>query len=619
MHPAKLRRLFIRFFNRKTGVIAPTPETIATSVRRIVEQHPALPDFSSFNVEAEAVSALLDHASQVRAALALNLLYLRAVNDIAVFPTLQTFAHDVFQHPNGDMDFERLSAQIDSTLRTASVAKIAARHPRFAQILDEMIGAPELFRSLTRFLDRIFGFVETATRKNFDERSYLLANPDITAAVSRGEIGSGRAHFLAHGEKEGRAQRKCGPRPGEAESEFIYPVAFCRHQASSTRVGALLARAPVDHEALLSAPLDGSFSLSLVTAREEHDASPSFLVEKTSGERSANSKELRDKPAWIAPPIYLAAFGDACADVENGVVTFDHDKVWGDSCFATIMSPGGRRRAPDVFPLAGRFAWVRRPDREATLRADVPLMLCATWASRSNYGHWLMNSLLSVYMVLDDLKADRLKLLCSTLSDRQRAEIHALGAPAQALVESDARYVRCERLIYPSPLATFANMTPSAVSVEFFDFLKERFRTPGQRLAPEYIFLSRLGFPSGRRMSNEKELAAALEKVGFCTAQTHELTLAEQIHLMSNAKLAIGQFGAALWNIPFMPRGARCIEIATSNYLSNEYLHVARLCGLEFARMTVGASLPEDRAYAGESFVFEAPIDEIVAFAVSLM
>jgi len=619
MRITNLPRIFNQWFGQGRPVDAPTPEAVARSIGRIVEQSPATPDLSQFHLDAEAVSALLAHASRVRAALALNLLHLRAMNDIAVFPALKAFAGDAFQHPDGDMDFNRLLTRVESSLQSGKVGTIASRHPRFAQVLDDMIGAPALFDTLTLFMDRAFGFVEVATRENYNEQSYLMANPDVAAAFSRGEIASGRAHFLAHGEKEGRTQRNLGPKPGEAERELIYPIAFRRHETSSAGVGAVAAGPRVERDALLAAPLDGPFAISLVTAREEHDASASFLTEKAIGKGSAKSDALRDNLTWVAPPIYLAAFGDACADVENGVVTFDRDRAWGDSCFTTILSAGGRRRAPDMFPLAGRYARVRRASDEETLRADVPLMLCCSWASRCNYGHWLMNSLLSVYLVIDELKSGRLKLLCPVLTDRQRNEILAMGTPAEAIVESGARYVRCGRLIYPSPLATLANMSPSAISVEFLHFLEERLGTPKQGPAPEYIFLSRMGFPSGRRMSNERELAAALEKIGFVTALTHEMTLAEQIRFMSNAKLAVGQFGAALWNIPFMPRGGRVVEIATSNYLSNEYLHIARLCRHEFARVTIDASSPENRAYEGESFAFEAPVEEIVALARSLM
>ena len=48
---------------------------------------------------------------------------------------------------------------------------------------------------------------EATTDENFDEARYLRANPDVAAAVARGECPSARAHFEAFGRAEGRRQR----------------------------------------------------------------------------------------------------------------------------------------------------------------------------------------------------------------------------------------------------------------------------------------------------------------------------------------------------------------------------------------------------------------------------
>lgn len=45
---------------------------------------------------------------------------------------------------------------------------------------------------------------EVATDQNFEEKAYLRANPDVAKAVSRGSIGSGRAHFDIFGKNENR-------------------------------------------------------------------------------------------------------------------------------------------------------------------------------------------------------------------------------------------------------------------------------------------------------------------------------------------------------------------------------------------------------------------------------
>lgn len=48
---------------------------------------------------------------------------------------------------------------------------------------------------------------EIATESNFNEAAYLIANPDVAAAVKAGTMKSGRTHFNLFGKKEGRKQR----------------------------------------------------------------------------------------------------------------------------------------------------------------------------------------------------------------------------------------------------------------------------------------------------------------------------------------------------------------------------------------------------------------------------
>ena len=45
------------------------------------------------------------------------------------------------------------------------------------------------------------------TEETFEEEGYLIANPDVAAAVKRGHMKSGRYHFRIYGRAEGRLMR----------------------------------------------------------------------------------------------------------------------------------------------------------------------------------------------------------------------------------------------------------------------------------------------------------------------------------------------------------------------------------------------------------------------------
>ncbi|QGM99118.1 glycosyltransferase family 61 protein [Methylocystis parvus] len=559
----------------------------------------------SFSPEENALGAS-SLASLSRAALALNLLRLRAARDIAAVPVLNGFLRRAFSTE----DYWRVAAAFDKGLREKSQAIAQSGSPDLKRRVDEALNANFLFREIEGALDQALGAIETPTDETFDEAGYLAANPDVAAAVAQGGAASGRKHWRAHGQAEGRLQRRYGKRNA---ASLVYPLRFVRDPNSNAPVGEL---EPAER---IATPQKAPYVLLPLSQAEEHDATPSFSLETSLGRDSPDFSRLLGQCAWAAPPLYIAAFEDACVDVVNGLVTFDGGKVWGDSAFATILSPGAEGRAPDIFRLGDRYAW----RRDSSLLEEAPpgaaLMLCTSWASRANYGHWLMNSLFSVYLVLDSVRDGRLKLLCPPLDDRQKRDLATLGAPPEAIVETKARYVRGKRLLYPSPLCTFANTKPPARAAEFLDFVKRRFAPRMISGGPEYVFLSRQGFPSARRMTNETALAEALRRAGFHVARPHEMPLGEQIALMSNAKVAIGQFGAALWNTPFMPEGANVVEIATSNYVSNEYLYISHLTGHRLHRVMIDASATPGRAYHGDHFEFEAPVESIVALARSLM
>jgi hypothetical protein len=65
--------------------------------------------------------------------------------------------------------------------------------------------AEKAFDELADFVDADENGVLMPRRHLFDEERYLAANPDVAAAMVRGDIASARGHWLAHGKSEGRA------------------------------------------------------------------------------------------------------------------------------------------------------------------------------------------------------------------------------------------------------------------------------------------------------------------------------------------------------------------------------------------------------------------------------
>jgi capsular polysaccharide biosynthesis protein len=207
--------------------------------------------------------------------------------------------------------------------------------------------------------------------------------------------------------------------------------------------------------------------------------------------------------------------------------------------------------------------------------------------SLTNHAHWLMNSLLAVCYALPEIRGGSLILICPQLTDYRRGMLLKMGVPPAAILETDARYVTCRNLVFPSPLSTRANMQPSPSCLPMFRELRTHYARTYRQPMPEFVVYTRNGYRSSRSMVNENELIAALEALGFCCVAPHELSMEEEINVISRARIIVSQLGAALSNMPFAPAGCTIIEVGTDNYTSNEYLYIAHLLNQRFVRVMV--------------------------------
>lgn len=487
----------------------PRDDAIVRRIGELSEPDPELREHArAYGLSSEDVQATIQHFRNKRLSLAFHALCIRAKEDAVFLQTLGGLAEQFFAFSGvqeGDFTQMRLLAErrVRASKEAYVWAQIGARAPEAAKILETRFGAAAFYPGFSAYLDTTFGRPELATEENFDERCYLFANRDVVDAIARGEIASARLHFFTHGLEEGRQIRVRRDASGDA---FVYPLNLARSEVSNFQIGETIAVDQVERSQLLAT--ESSVAIAVAAPSEAHDATQTFRLENSIGAGQAEFDALAAQCAWRSAPAYLAAFRDACVEVENGILLFDSDNAWGDSFFATVLAPGGLNRTPDIFPLDGRYGRLRRAEAKTTLEVETPVMLACFWASRVNHGHWLMNSLFSVYLALDELQSERLKLLCPPLSERQRDELARLGAPATSVIETPSRYVRASKVIYPSPLTTGANMFPGATCLQFLRYVAERFAADAQdRIAPKYVYVSREGIASGRRMANEGQLA----------------------------------------------------------------------------------------------------------------
>lgn len=310
---------------------------------------------------------------------------------------------------------------------------------------------------------------------------------------------------------------------------------------------------------------------------------------------------------------YIASFSDALVDIKMGCVVVNGRDVWSDSATFTIMH-GPVDRSPAIV-ADGEQRFLNLETAPPRLEIDGPAMMISHWGCLlGNYGHWMMNSLLPVVLMLDEIKTRKITVLVPTLPPRWRQELVLFGVPESQIVEVADQYVVVPHLLYPSTVSTASNNYPAPFGLQVFDAARRAVVPSPDLPSPELLYVSRVGAKHWRTMTNEAELSASLETLGFTAIYPHDMTWAEQIAAFSKASVIVGQFGAALWSIPFSPKGGALIEITTSNYGNHEYAAVANL--MEKDVILIGSD--PTAMVASYHFDFEAPIDKVVDAAKAM-
>lgn len=94
------------------------------------------------------------------------------------------------------------------------------------------------------------------------------------------------------------------------------------------------------------------------------------------------------------------------------------------------------------------------------------------------------------------------------------------------------------------------------------------------------IFISRKDAPY-RQMTNEDEIFALFEPLGFVRYELSKLSLLEQVALFYNAEYVVAAHGAGLTNLIFCRPGTKVVEIFQNLYDSVFY-NIAQTCGLSY-------------------------------------
>jgi hypothetical protein len=206
------------------------------------------------------------------------------------------------------------------------------------------------------------------------------------------------------------------------------------------------------------------------------------------------------------------------------------------------------------------------------------------WSS-GNIFHWLFDALPRL-AVLDELPVDTGILVPPGLKPYEIESLEMLGISDRIRHTTETNLV-IENYYFSPPTTMTGCYNPYGV-----EFLRQKLLPKAARNAehPKRFYVTRKNKTRG--ISNEPEVIALFEKLGWAVLDMEGRTLAEQIALFSNATAICALHGAALTNLVWCQPGCKVLELCASTFLNGCYEGVANAVGCDYQfRILPGDSL----------------------------
>ena len=170
---------------------------------------------------------------------------------------------------------------------------------------------------------------------------------------------------------------------------------------------------------------------------------------------------------------------------------------------------------------------------------------------------------------------------------------------------------RCAELLVLPPVAPTGNYRPALMRS-----LRERFRAHfGAGKPARRLFISRAEAP-WRRVTNETELAPALERLGFERVVLERLSFEEELRLVASASIVVGNHGAGLTHMAWMSPGTRALELRRrGDGANNCYYSLASALDIEYFYLQCDAADPRADTHVADLVVDPPAFERALAAA----
>ena len=194
----------------------------------------------------------------------------------------------------------------------------------------------------------------------------------------------------------------------------------------------------------------------------------------------------------------------------------------------------------------------------------------------ANYFHWMTDCLPRIW---EGLERDPQSPIILPESFRSLGYVvQSLELlPVQVEYFKSRENLRIDTLILTARTATFPNFNPPLIQKTREILASKPTQTPSKK-----VYVSRKLAPK-RKAHNELEVELLLRKRGFDIIHAEQLSVKQQLDLMSETKLLVCLHGAALTNMLFLPSDAKVLELRNiGDSVTQCYFNLASALGLDY-------------------------------------
>lgn len=203
------------------------------------------------------------------------------------------------------------------------------------------------------------------------------------------------------------------------------------------------------------------------------------------------------------------------------------------------------------------------------LQIQKPILLKGRWTSlvaRWDYGfyHWIIDCLPRLAL-LKQFPPDCQILIRGPELPYHKDTLNLLGLSDRCLFTTSNHHI-VEEFYFTSPTAMTGCDNPYAIR-----WLREQFLPllPSANTSFRKFYIIRRG--KTRSIRNFQEVERFFRNKGWMIFDMENFSFTEQIQLFNEAKIVVGQHGAAHTNIVWSQRGAHLVELFGSNFLNGCY------------------------------------------------